>query len=209
MGTVPVTGRPSLVDRSVDRGHRPKHRETRFGQTVADLLFWVFLRVLGMFPLEHQVSSSPQAHLPTSPTLGRSGGPSFSGDPIWVEEIPDEEQVHRPCPTSVDQGHRPKNRYRAPTQGTASILAGIPWLSPAVSPVAWLAAESLTEVTCPGCLHVACRYSFRSRFSRGSNQRSGPTAPAWSWWVANFLLCSVHRLENPLELPLRLKERWP
>ena len=33
-GTVPSTGRPSLVERSVDRGHRPKHRETKFGRSV-------------------------------------------------------------------------------------------------------------------------------------------------------------------------------
>ena len=70
-GTVPSTGGPSLVDRSVDRGHRPKHRETRFGQTVVDLLFWVFLRVLGMFPLGNQVlvTQSPG----TTPNLPSSG----------------------------------------------------------------------------------------------------------------------------------------
>ena len=103
-----------------------------------------------MFPVEHQVKSSClQAQVPTlghwNPEVGKLGTleprslsavkrTTFSGDPNWVKETPDEEQVHRPSVFDVSrsrapteelvQGHRPKERpsvVRCPLGSPASL----------------------------------------------------------------------------------------
>ena len=68
-------------------------------------------------------------------------------------------------------GHRPENRQRAPTRGTAlfrypsGIVGGFS--------AAWFMAKPLTEVTTSWVVHVGCRYSFWSLFSRDSCGFSG------------------------------------
>ena len=104
---------------------QPFNQHTNFGAVLicsfgSSSVSWVC-----MFPVEHQVRSSClQAQFPTlghrNPEVGKLGtlahqkfvsGPAdhVFGDPNWVKETPDEEQVHRPSVSDV-------SRPRAPTQ---------------------------------------------------------------------------------------------
>ena len=147
---------------------------------------------LGMFPVEHQVRSSClQAQFPTlghwNPEVGKLGplepqkfvsGPAdhVFGDPNRVKETPDEEQVHHP---SVSDVSRPRAPTQEPVQGTVprnglqlfryplgglrrSLRRRPPWPS-----CSW-------RLRRPGWLHVGCRYSFWSLFSRGSKGGAVP-----------------------------------
>ena len=65
---------------------------------------------------------------------------------------------------------------RAPTRGTVFFCSGTPLAVTGGLSAARFIAEPLKEVTTSWVVHVGCRYSFWSSFSRDSEGRGGPTA---------------------------------
>ena len=65
----------------------------------------------------------------------------------------------------------------APTRGTVFFCSGTPLAVTGGLSAARFIAEPLKEVTTSWVVHVGCRYSFWSPFSRDSKGRGGPTVP--------------------------------